>query len=289
MDHPLERDPMDILSSACDLKDRFARMGARLDVQRGDGDLNVIREAGRERFVLRVDDDSVDRVLARDVRPRERHLLLEMRIIASGQTPGWRRFLCGHDEREWFAAAIPEDRPVAKVTEAFEALKPMPVLNAQLRAGVPASRRHRRRNEAFIRQGEWYFVPLPDLDRLWATGSLRDANGNPAVILRDEPLRRGRGKPHTVEEILRVGGELVYVSDVHRSRSVISQSAYRTWKRNHPQAPDPWRPMRRDPTVFARGRVRHRDHATILLRGWHQVFVNTEHQSIAGRNLLFLD
>ena len=38
---------------------------------------------------------------------------------------------------------------VAKVTEAFEALKPMPVLNAQLRAGVPASRRHRRRNEAF--------------------------------------------------------------------------------------------------------------------------------------------
>lgn len=50
-----------------------------------------------------------------------------------------------------------------------------------------------------------------------------------------------------------------------------------------------WRTMRRNPGVYVRGRVRHADHATITLSGWHRVVMNTEGQSRAMRNVAFLD
>jgi hypothetical protein len=50
-----------------------------------------------------------------------------------------------------------------------------------------------------------------------------------------------------------------------------------------------WRTMRRNPGVYVRGRVRHADHATILLHGRHRVLMNTEGQSKAMKNVAFLD
>jgi hypothetical protein len=47
--------------------------------------------------------------------------------------------------------------------------------------------------------------------------------------------------------------------------------------------------MRRNPGVFVKGRIRHADHATIMLNGWHQVLMNTEAQSKAMKNVAFLD
>ena len=47
--------------------------------------------------------------------------------------------------------------------------------------------------------------------------------------------------------------------------------------------------MRRNPLVYVRGRVRHADHKTIMLHGWHRVLMNTERQSQAMRNVAFLD
>ena len=47
--------------------------------------------------------------------------------------------------------------------------------------------------------------------------------------------------------------------------------------------------MRRNPGVYVRGRVRHADHATIILHDWHRVVMNTEGQSKAMRNVAFLD
>jgi peptide chain release factor len=35
-----------------------------------------------------------------------------------------------------------------------------------------------------------------------------------------------------------------------------------------------WRLMRRNMSVFGRGRVSHRDHKTIVLRGWHSIIPN---------------
>ena len=42
--------------------------------------------------------------------------------------------------------------------------------------------------------------------------------------------------------------------------------------------------MRRNPRVYARGRIRHPDHATVTLDGWHEVFSNTEHLSEGERS-----
>lgn len=264
---------MGILNIARELQPVFARMGARLDVSRGAGSLDVRRDRGRERFVLEVDDEFVDRVLVRDLLVRERHLLLEMRVTRNATAGPWRRFLCGHDEREWFAAAIPEKRPVTKVRDAFEALKPAAVRWAQNAERVPIGVRNRRRNEAFVRQGEWFFVPRPSMVL------------NAAHIRRDEPLSRTGGKPHVVEECIRVGGTLVYVLQ----GQILSEAEHRKWLLDQSGGSDPWRPMRQHPQVFARGTVRHADHATIRLRDWHEVFVNNEHLAVARANLRFLD
>jgi hypothetical protein len=47
--------------------------------------------------------------------------------------------------------------------------------------------------------------------------------------------------------------------------------------------------MVRDPELFARGTVRHPDHATIELNGWHRVVMNTENRARAMRHVVFLD
>jgi len=47
--------------------------------------------------------------------------------------------------------------------------------------------------------------------------------------------------------------------------------------------------MRRDAFSFARGWVRHPDHATITLDGWHEIAMNTESQAQAMRQVVFLD
>ena len=50
-----------------------------------------------------------------------------------------------------------------------------------------------------------------------------------------------------------------------------------------------YRMMTRDPELFARGTVRHPDHATITLHGWHRVVMNTENRASAMRHVVFLD
>ena len=47
--------------------------------------------------------------------------------------------------------------------------------------------------------------------------------------------------------------------------------------------------MRRNLGVYVKGRIRHPDHASIRLYGWHRVLMNTEGQSKAMRNVAFLD
>ena len=47
--------------------------------------------------------------------------------------------------------------------------------------------------------------------------------------------------------------------------------------------------MRRNLGFYVLGRVRHADHATITLHGWHQVLMNTEGHAKAMRNVAFLD
>ena len=207
-----------------------------------------------------------------DVQPADRHLLL---LVREGSEK--HKFLCGHDERHWFVAAIPESAPVGTVRQAKEALKPAEVQAAQARKGLRAEARNRRKNAAYRRQGEWFFLPVP--------GFAVDEK----LVLRDEPLRRGNGgKPHWAEFCYRTGGETVYVCPRHPNG--VTQAQYREILAGNPKAKGwGWRAMRRNPGVYVRGRVRHADHKTIILHGWHRVLMNTEGQSRAMRNVAFLD
>ena len=47
--------------------------------------------------------------------------------------------------------------------------------------------------------------------------------------------------------------------------------------------------MRGNPKVYVRGRVRHPDHKTAMVIGWHEVLSNTENLSHAMWNVAFLD
>jgi hypothetical protein len=47
--------------------------------------------------------------------------------------------------------------------------------------------------------------------------------------------------------------------------------------------------MRREPSVYVRGRVSHLDHKTIVLDNWHRVLMNTEREAPGMEHVVFLD
>jgi hypothetical protein len=251
------------------LKRGFTRIGARLEIAEPPW-LGMPRIDVRDgRFLVSFPGatDEVDVEIV-DARPKERHLLLLVREGAAKS-----KFLCGHDERHWFVAAVPEAaRGVSGVVAAKAALQPDAV-----RELVPRKRPKdpfRRRNTAYVRQGEWFFIQATGIDP------------PAAFVLHDEPVSRGRRSvPHVIEHVYRRGGEIVYVSWSHPEG--ISQAAYDRLSPNERR--HSWQTMVRDAEVFARGAVRHPDHATIVLNGWHRVLMNTEQGARAMRHVAFLD
>lgn len=124
-----------------------------------------------------------------DVRPRLRHLVLDV--------SGWRlpisgRYLCGHDEQHWFVASLSFGRQSTTVRGAMEALKPEIVLREQQRKGI-RHRRNRRKTAAYVRQGEWFFLPRP----MMHVGESASRNGQ---------LVRPGSKPHRVQWLFRPEG-----------------------------------------------------------------------------------
>lgn len=204
----------------------------------------------------------------------DRHLLLVADHFRYGPER-YSRFLCGHDEREWFVAAIPESAPVTTVQAAKDALKPPEVWEAMRAYDVPMDQRNERRTHGFVRQGEWFFLPRPLLEI--------DA----ADVLRDEPIRRGEGKPHWCEMVYRTGGETVMVCAAYPNG--LTPAEYKQLDPVERRRHWDWREMVRNAQVYARGRIRHPDHATIYLHEWHEVVMNTETQSLAMQHVAFLD
>ena len=193
--------------------DQFAKLGVRVKIQAGGGigfggssvgvRVHVQTDAAGEHFVLRRAHDVEFEIP--DVRPGDRHLLLTARLAdARNKRARPATFLCGHDERHWFVAAVPEDSPATTVQEAKDALKPREVWDSIREYRVPLGDRDKRRTAGFVRQGEWFFLPEP--------GFAVDEK----LVLRWEPLRRGNGgKPHWTEFLYRTGGETVYVCTRH--------------------------------------------------------------------------
>jgi hypothetical protein len=261
------------------LEKQFALMGARLKVGpvrrigwRFDSPGIDIREDGRgEFFEIRLSADERVEYEVADLRRDARHLLL---LARRGETK--EKFLCGHDERHWFVCGVP-GRSVSGVATALEALQP-PLVRWSVHANLRRSKnRFRRRNEAFVRQGEWFFVPAS-----WLAVDER-------AVLRDEPLSRGGGsKPHTCQFAFRTGGLAVMVCQKYPRG--VSEAVYQRLLAGNPKAARwEWRRMVRDPRLYVRGRVWHRDHKTVVLDGWHRVVMNTEGEAPGRDRVVFLD
>lgn len=221
--------------------------------------------------------------------PQDRHLVLMTR---DGNVKA--KYLAGHDERHWFVAAVPESAAVTTVAEAKEALKPASVREIQKK--VKPSKRNHRRNSAFKRQGEWFFIPAPEFE------------ADKEEIHRNEPVTRtlnGRiASAHMAEELVRTGGEIVYIVNAVgaskltleqrreiRTLPIMTQARHDAFLQERPEARDwQWRTMIQNPEVYVRGTIRHEDHATLDLgQTWHKVEMNTEPQARAMRNVTFLD
>ncbi len=173
------------------IQEAFKAIGADALVET-EGDvfeIDIRQNGDREVFQLTYPSSDVITAEVMDIRPKQRHLVLDV--------TGWRlpiagRYLCGHDERHWFVAGVPFGRHTHTVRDAMESLKPDIVRREQKRKGVK-HRLHRRKTAAYVRQGEWFFLPRP----MMHVGDLAERNGQ---------LVRGRGKPHRAEWLYRPEG-----------------------------------------------------------------------------------
>jgi hypothetical protein len=240
------------------LRRYFSRMGARVLVrgpsprQREKIRIDVGKDRSGEFFDIRSEEGVVPEIL--DVQPSARHLVL---MVRDGGLKN--KFLLGHDERHWFAAAIPGDS-VRDVRTAIASLRPEEI-----------------EGRSAIRQGEWFFVPEP---RIIEKG---------AVIHRNEPLSRGAGsKPHICAEMMRRGRVTVMVCRQYPTGLGLVEYE-RLIASNSDATGYAWRRMTRDAQVYARGEVRHRDHKTIHLDGWHRVYMNRERFARHAQQIAFLD
>ena len=263
------------------LEKHFSQMGARAKVfeiaaptwrQRPGIDIGMDKSGEFFDIKIAVDDEVSYEVV--DLNKNMRHLLLMAR-----RSTGKEKFLCGHDERHWFVCAVP-GKSITKVENAMEALQPAFVRQQISRKISRHKNRLARRNEAFVRQGEWFFVPFPELD--FKIDFLNQIHKN-------EPISRGNGgKAHFCAEIFRSRGESVMVCS--RYPSGVSMKRYNDIVKQNPKAGRwNWRAMQINASVYARGTVRHPDHKTIHLDGWHQVFMNTENEAPGMRHVVFLD
>lgn len=248
-----------------------------------------IIEGKKESFELRIAADMIDKIDLQVLEcvPEQRHLVLLAKVPERVRIPAREfmkrpertetriskmHFLCGHDERHWFVAGV---QPCSTVREAKTSLKPIEVRELESKSGLRASKAHKRHNEAWIRQGEWFFVASPDLVV------------NPLTIRKEEPITRGSGrnggKPHTAQFAVRAGGELVYT----KGATVLTEKQYKALELKDQAY---YKQMMRNPQLYVKGTVRHLDHETIDLGDvWHRVYMNRERAELRGRSVAFLD
>jgi hypothetical protein len=255
------------------IRKQFSKMGADILINKSDA-FNV--DVSGRGFSMEFNEDH--EVIIVDINKKDRHLLLVVKELdeKNKHYTNKKKYLCGHDERDWFVAAVPSSIPnITNVSKAKEALKPNEIREIQDNKKVKRKKRNKRKNDGFIRQGEWFFISQPNLEV------------DEKLIIRDEPIRRGRGKPHMVEYVYRTGGVNVYIH--YNFPNGVSEIKYRELINSGEYKRGEWQVMRQDAMVFCKGRVSHPDHATITLNGWYKVIPNTEASAPGIKNMAFLD
>ncbi|MBC2714977.1 MAG: hypothetical protein HF978_06670 [Desulfobacteraceae bacterium] len=116
---------------------------------------------------------------------------------------------------------------------------------------------------------------------------------NPNLIKRNEPIfRGGRSKPHICGEVYTVGGKEVYVHPTYAPNGVSYIEMVKIKQRLKEQDFSGivnFDSSTRNARIYIRGKVKHPDHNTIHLLGWHWVLMNTGNESKASWASVFLD
>ena len=206
---------------------------------------------------------------ALDIAPRDRHLLL-----AAWNMFGVDRFLCGHDERHWFVAALPNEPLALNVEAAKDALKPRRVQRQERRR---RRGKHYRKTDVYIRQGEWFFIPC------------RHASIDRTRVVSDGLLRRApASKPH-ICSFLFEDGEREYECDRY-PKLAFFESEYRHILRTRRKAKQwNWRALPFRPDVYVKGQVEHEDHSPLFLDVWHRVELNRETDKLTMSRMIYRD
>lgn len=258
------------------VQNKFEEMGSRVTIRKGNGmfirgfnavlAVNVVSDRKGEHFTMTIhpqaDEALIDiQVLDTDAKLRQMLLMIkypyEIRngqyVLSNAYTK--ERLLVGHDEMHWFVAGVTQSN---NIKEAFANLRPSAVTLAMHKTGVKDKDWRRRKTKGFIRQGEWFFVPV------------HFEEDKTTVILKNEPIQRRGSSRHMCEELVRFGGKAVYANN---AGDIISPAAY---KGMSPSRRMEYTFRRVGAKVFARGRITHKDHQTIVLKGWHEVFLSNE-------------
>ena len=190
-----------------------------------------------------------------EVQSRQRHLLLQAATSLSRVN-----FLCGHDEMHWFVATLPDGNDSRTVAEAKQSLKP----DLVKRKERPKGGKRRRKGDAYIRQGEWFFMPWPHVG----------VNNN--KVLRHAGLVRGPGsKPHMCEFMF-LDGEREYACDRY-PKLAFFESEYKEILKTRRKAKQwNWQQLPFEPVRYVKGWITHPDHNPMFLDVWHRVEMNTE-------------
>jgi hypothetical protein len=239
-------------------------------------DIDVKTSNRVEQFIISNYDDPEYTFEVIDISPEKRHLLLMMKKdevkTERHQKAEISKFLCGHDERHWFVAAIPEEAHVKNIEEAMDALKPRDVHSVS--RNLRKKEKNKRHNKAWKRQGEWFFLPADNF------------SPDPLIVLKNEPILRTGSKPHMCEELVRMNGVVLWFhwgvakEGVNDATKKILESKGNT---------SGWQSRMVDATVYVRGNITHPDHATIYLPNWCRVVMNEEAKAKARAKLRFLD
>jgi len=162
------------------------------------------------------------------------------KITIEIKTPSQKRhFLCGIDERGCFAAQLPKG--VSRVADAHEVLK-------------SKSAKKSKKKDKIVRQGEWFFVPLKPKEREELEAGLKkkklviERNVAIGQAVQGDGRRPLGGNPHTAAEVI-----------------VIVHGPLKGG-----------RPGELHKTAYVRGKVRHREHATVEFVDWVRVERNAE-------------
>jgi hypothetical protein len=267
------------------IKKWFEELGSRITIRTGLGRsggsvrVNVVNDSKGEHFTLTIHpdvDESKIEILPLDSNKKLRQMLLLLKYPLfddngpvldkhKKEKTVTERLLCGHDEMHWFVEGVTMSKTIE---EAFSNLRPASVTMAMHKAGVKNKDKYRRKTKGFIRQGEWFFVPV-HFEETKST-----------VIHKNEPINRRGGSSHIVDELVRMGGTTVWTF----ANEVLTQSQWENIK--DPRRKGLFRQRGIDARVLARGKVKHKDHHTIILKGWHEVLLATN--STASSNA-FID